>query len=65
MFATRSSATCHYIRFHEISESYECCLCKKILKNKMDFRCHIISKHNLRGKDIVNNYGTIVPSNSR
>ena len=62
LFATRSSATCHYIRFHEVSESYECCLCKRIFPNKMNFRSHIILKHNVRGRDVVKFYAKVVPS---
>jgi hypothetical protein len=64
VFATRSSAKCHYIRFHEVSESYECSLCRRVFRNKMDFRCHIIHVHHLRGRDVAGMFGKVVPPSS-
>lgn len=54
------SAVNHTIRVHTVSEFIECCLCRKVVKNKLNFRNHILNVHDIRGRDIVQSYGKIV-----
>ena len=54
------SAVNHTIRVHSVSEYIECCLCKKVTRNKLNFRNHILNVHHIKGRDIVQSYGKIV-----
>jgi hypothetical protein len=60
LFASWGNAVNHSQRLHEESESYECCICKKVIRNKLSFRTHINMAHGIRGKNLVKSYGKLV-----
>ena len=60
LFRCRSIAYVHFERAHQTPEFVECCLCKKVIKNKYNFRVHINLTHGIRGKQILEKYGQIV-----
>lgn len=51
------SAKAHVIRLHLVPERFQCKICKKIIKHRVDFRNHIIRKHKLKGvKNVLKNF---------
>jgi len=57
------SARAHTIRVHEHPEYYECCLCKRIFRTKLNFRSHLNLSHGIKGSNLVAQYGKLVDVN--
>ena len=52
-----SNALKHATRMHEPADYYECSLCCKIIRHKLDFRNHLCQCHGLKGKKLVASFG--------
>ena len=59
-----SNALKHVTRMHEPAEYYECSLCLKIVRHRLTFRNHLCRAHGLKGRELVDRYGRMVPESS-
>lgn len=51
------SARAHTVRVHEQPEYFECSLCGKIFRTKLNFRSHLNLSHGIKGSNLVAQYG--------
>ena len=54
------SARAHTVRVHEQPEYFECSLCTKIFRTKLNFRSHLNLSHGIKGSNLVAKYGRLV-----
>lgn len=60
-----SNALKHATRMHEPADYYECSLCFKIIRHKLDFRNHLCQYHGLKGRKLVESFGRKVTEQMR
>ena len=54
------SARAHTVRVHEQPEYFECSLCSRIFRTKLNFRSHLNLSHGIKGSNLVAKYGRLV-----
>ena len=54
------SARAHTVRVHEQPEYFECSLCGKIFRTKLNFRSHLNLSHGIKGSNLVAKYGRLI-----
>ena len=54
------SARAHTVRVHEQPDYFECSLCAKIFRTKLNFRSHLNLSHGIKGSNLVAKYGRLV-----
>lgn len=54
------SARAHTVRVHEQPDYFECSLCSKIFRTKLNFRSHLNLSHGIKGSNLVAKYGRLV-----
>ena len=54
------SARAHTVRVHEQPDYFECSLCNKIFRTKLNFRSHLNLSHGIKGSNLVAKYGRLI-----
>ena len=62
LYKSVTTARQHVKLNHTPQEWYECSICKKVLRGKLYFSQHIGKRHFKGGKNVVENYGKLVPA---